>query len=204
MFKEILTEDQQRLLSLIKLFHQDFYLAGGTAIALQIGHRRSIDFDLFSDKPLKTIKITNTIKRDNHRIDATLEESREELTMIIDGIKMTFLEYPFDIRLSVNFDDIIMMPDLLTLAATKAYSLGRRSKWKDYIDLYFILRDYFPLKDISKKAKEIFGGGFNERLFREQLCYFEGIDFSEGIDYVRESIDDKVVREFLTTASTAM
>lgn len=204
MFKEILTEDQQRLLTLIKLFRQDFYLAGGTAIALQIGHRRSIDFDLFSGKPLKTIKIINIIKRDNHRIDATLEESREELTIIVDGIKMTFLEYPFDIRLSVSFDDIIMLPDLLSLAATKAYSLGRRSKWKDYIDLYFILRDYFPLKDISKKAKEIFGGGFNERLFREQLCYFEDIDFSEGIEFVREAVDDKVVREFLTSVSTAI
>ena len=204
MFKEILTADQQRLLSLIKLFRQDFYLAGGTAIALQIGHRRSIDFDFFSGKPLKTIKIINTIKRDNHRIDATLEESREELTIIVDGIKMTLLEYPFDVRLSVSFDDIIMMPGLLTLAATKAYSLGRRSKWKDYIDLYFILRDYFPLKDISKEAKEIFGGGFNERLFREQLCYFEDIDFSEGIEFVREVVDDKVVREFLITVSTAI
>ena len=91
--------------------------------------------------------------------------------MIIDGIKMTFLEYPFDIRLSVELDDIVMMPDLLTLAATKAYSLGRRSKWKDYVDLYFILRDYFPLQDVSKEAKKVFGGGFNERLFREQLCY---------------------------------
>ncbi|MEK6584339.1 MAG: nucleotidyl transferase AbiEii/AbiGii toxin family protein, partial [Nitrospirota bacterium] len=102
MFKDILTEEQQRLLTLVKLFRQDYYLAGGTAIALQIGHRRSIDFDLFSVKPLRTIKIINTISRDNHRIDATLEESREELTMIIDGIKMTFLEYPFDIRLSVE------------------------------------------------------------------------------------------------------
>ena len=94
MFKDILTEEQQRLLTLVKLFRQDYYLAGGTAIALQIGHRRSIDFDLFSVKPLRTIKIINTISRDNHRIDATLEESREELTMIIDGIKITFMEYP--------------------------------------------------------------------------------------------------------------
>ena len=204
MFKDILTEEQQRLLTLVKLFRQDFYLAGGTAIALQIGHRRSIDFDLFSGKPLRTTKIINTISRDNHRIDATLEESREELTMIIDGIKMTFMEYPFDIRLSVNLDDIMMMPDLITLAATKAYSLGRRSKWKDYVDLYFILRDYFTLQDVSAEAKKIFGGGFNERLFREQLCYFADIDYSEGIEFVRGAVDNKVVQEFLVAVSTAI
>ena len=204
MFKDILTGEQQRLLTLVKLFRQDFYLAGGTAIALQIGHRRSIDFDLFSGKPLRTTKIINTISRDKHRIDATLEESREELTMIIDGIKMTFMEYPFDIRLSVNLDDIMMMPDLITLAATKAYSLGRRSKWKDYVDLYFILRDYFTLQDVSAEAKKIFGGGFNERLFREQLCYFADIDYSEGIEFVRGAVDNKVVQEFLVAVSTAI
>ena len=201
--RQYLTGEQQRLLTLVKLFRQDFYLAGGTAIALQIGHRRSIDFDLFSGKPLRTTKIINTISRDKHRIDATLEESREELTMIIDGIKMTFMEYPFDIRLSVNLDDIMMMPDLITLAATKAYSLGRRSKWKDYVDLYFILRDYFTLQDVSAEAKKIFGGGFNERLFREQLCYFADIDYSEGIEFVRGAVDNKVVQEFLLAVSTA-
>ena len=204
MFKDILTEEQQRLLTLVKLFRQDFYLAGGTAIALQIGHRRSIDFDLFSGKPLKTTKIINTISHDNHRIDATIEESREELTMIIDGIKMTFLEYPFDIRPSVELDNVVMMPNLLTLAATKAYSLGRRSKWKDYVDLYFILKDHFPLKDVSKEAQKIFGGGFNERLFREQLCYFADIDYSEGIDFVKGAVGNKVVQEFLIAVSTVV
>lgn len=50
MFDNILTENQKKILPLIKIFSPDFYLVGGTAIALQIGHRRSIDFDLFSDK----------------------------------------------------------------------------------------------------------------------------------------------------------
>lgn len=202
MFKEVLTNDQLKLSPLIQQCANDFYLAGGTAIALQIGHRRSIDFDLFTDKPFDTMEIIRVIKRNKHRIDATLEETTDELTMIIDGVKITFLQYPFEIKASVNFDDIIMMPDLLTLSAMKAYSLGRRSKWKDYVDLYFILKEYFTLKEISGKAKEIFGGGFNERLFREQLCYFEGIDFSETIEYVKESTDEEAIKEFLTVVST--
>jgi len=202
MFKDVLTDNQLKLSPLIQQYAKDFYLAGGTAIALQIGHRRSIDFDLFTDKPFDAMKITRIIKRNKHRIDATLEETTDELTMIIDGVKITFLQYPFAIKASINFDDIIMMPDLLTLSAMKAYSLGRRSKWKDYVDLYFILKDYFTLKEISRKAKEIFGGGFNERLFREQLCYFEGIDFSETIEYVKESTDEKVIKEFLIVVST--
>lgn len=203
MFNGVLTDVQQRLFDLIKEFRQDFYLVGGTAIALQIGHRRSIDFDLFTYRPMNTIKIIGAIKRLHHKIDATLEETTEELTMIIDGAKITFLEYPFSITPSVDFEDIIKMPDLLTLAAMKSYSLGRRSKWKDYVDLYFILKDY-TLKEISEKASEIFRGGFNERLFREQLCYFEDIDSSEGIEYVGEVISDDVIKIFLTSTATAI
>lgn len=202
MFKEILTNGQIGLLNLIQKFTDDFYMVGGTAIALQIGHRRSIDFDLFSYKSLDTMEIIRTIRKGNHTIEATLEETSTELTMVIDGVKITFLEYPFKIEPVVNFDDIITMPDLLTLSAMKAYSLGRRSKWKDYIDLYFFLRDHFSIRDISRKAKEIFGGEFNERLFREQLCYFEDIDFSEDVEYIREAIGIETIKKFLVLVST--
>ncbi|GIW64180.1 MAG: hypothetical protein KatS3mg092_0113 [Patescibacteria group bacterium] len=61
MFKNILTEEQIKLLPLIKLFSKNFYLVGGTAIALQIGHRRSIDFDLFTEKSFNPLKIRRII-----------------------------------------------------------------------------------------------------------------------------------------------
>jgi hypothetical protein len=130
-------------------------------------------------------------------VDATLEVSPEELSLIVDGVKITFLEYPFDIKHEISFEDIITMPDLLTLSAMKAYSIGRRSKWRDYVDLYFILRDFFTIKDISAKAREIFGGNFNERLFREQLCYFEDIDLSETIHFVKTPVNDIIIKDFL-------
>jgi hypothetical protein len=196
-YKEILREGQLKLLSLISEFKGDFYLAGGTAIALQIGHRYSIDFDLFSHKAFDNLKIIRTIKKRGHTVNATLEASPEELSLIVDGVKITFLEYPFDIKHEISFDDIITMPDLLTLSAMKAYSIGRRSKWRDYVDLYFILRDFFTIKDISAKAREIFGGNFNERLFREQLCYFEDIDLSETIHFVKTPVNDIIIKDFL-------
>ncbi len=203
MFKEVLTESQKRIFPLIRGFRKDFYLAGGTAVALQIGHRRTIDFDLFSSRHLNTIKIIAAIRRGNYRI-ATLEETPEEMTMIIEEVKITFLEYPFNITPCVNLDAIISMPDLLSLGAMKAYSLGRRSKWKDYVDLYFIIKGYFSVREISEKAREIFSGGFNERLFREQLCYFKDIDFSEGMDYVKSAVRDGEIKEFLTTVAVEL
>jgi hypothetical protein len=202
MHKDILDNKQIRLLGLIQQFKGNFYLSGGTAIALQIGHRRSIDFDLFTEESLDIMKLVRVIKKAGHIVEATLEESPEELTIVVDSVKITFLEYPFRIEHPVDFDSIITMPDLLTLSSMKAYSLGKRSKWKDYVDLYFIVKDYFSIKDISRRAKELFGGGFNERLFREQLCYFEDIDFSETIDFASEPISDVRIKDFLKKACT--
>jgi hypothetical protein len=96
-------------------------------------------------------------------------------------------------------DKIIDMPDLLTLAAMKAYALGRRAKWKDYVDLYFIMRDKFGIKKICAAAKKIFGVNFNEKNFRVQLTYFKDLDYSEQVDYLPGfKVDDRVIKKALT------
>jgi len=61
--KEILTKKQIKLLPLLKSFSKDFGLVGGTAVALHIGHRRSIDFDLFTDKEFKNSSIRKIIQK---------------------------------------------------------------------------------------------------------------------------------------------
>jgi len=90
------------------------------------------------------------------------------------------------------------MPSLLTLAAMKAYALGRRAKWKDYVDLYFIMKDFHSLQEIIKQAKKIFGDEFNEKIFRTQLSYFEDINYSEKIIYKEGfEINDDVIKKRL-------
>jgi len=63
--KEILTQEQAKLLPVLKPFSKSFGLAGGTAVALHIGHRRSVDFDLFSNKKFSNSEIGKTIKEKN-------------------------------------------------------------------------------------------------------------------------------------------
>ena len=102
----------------------------------------------------------------------------------------------------IDCEGIIRIPALLDLAAMKTYALGGRAKWKDYVDLYFVLRDYHDLRKISSKAAEIFGDSFNAKLFREQLCYFADIDYSEKVEYVGEEVDDETIKIFLTDIAT--
>ncbi len=197
MFKGILTGKQIELLGLLRAFNEHFYMAGGTALALQIGHRRSVDFDLFSEMPVDTLYITRKIRRAGYDIEATIESSTEELSIVVNQIKLTFLEYPFKIEHEVDFEGIISMPNVLTIAAMKAYTLGRRGKWKDYIDFYFIFKYHYNLIDVVRKARQIYRGEFNERLFREQLCYFDDIDYTEDVIYTGEAPGKEDVKEFL-------
>src|SRR3989344_1860363 len=167
MHKEILTEEQQELLPLVRKFSRTFGMVGGTAIALYIGHRRSIDFDLFALRDFDNGSIRKKIIK-SYSIERVVTDQAGHYTVIIRGVRLTFFNYPYRITFSKSFDDYIKMPSLLTLAAMKAHALGRRAKWKDYVDLYFILKDHYDIGDIAKKAHQLFGNEFNEKLLRTQ------------------------------------
>ena len=198
--KEILTKEQLELLPVVGCFLKDFGLVGGTAIALHIGHRESIDFDMFSFKSFGNLEIRNKVAKKT-KIDNVIVDKLGEFTFLINGVKMTFFHYPFAIKFTENFGYSVKLPDLLTLAAMKAYALGRRPKWKDYVDLYFILKDYFSTKEICDKSDRIFGKEFNERMFRNQLSYFDDINYKEEIVYKKgfetsENVIKKALIEF--------
>jgi len=181
--KEILSKEQAELLPLLKMANKSFGLVGGTAIALQIGHRRSIDFDLFSYKEFKNNNIKKQVER-IAKIAKTIVSKSGEYTFFCNKVKVTFFNFPYELEYKKKFDNIIKIPDLLTLAAMKAFALGQRAKWKDYADLYFIMKDYFTFEEISKKGKECFGSEFNEKLFRIQLSYFNDINYTEPIEFL--------------------
>ena len=202
MFKNVLTANQLKLLPLVKEFSRDYYLVGGTAIALHLGHRRSIDFDLFTSGRLKKQSIKRTIDLHQYPVSDVLFEDSEQLHLVVHDVKLTFFSYPYQIDAPVDFDRIIHMPDLLTLAAMKAYALGGRAKWKDYVDLYILLRDHVSLAQISEKSKALFGAYYNEKLFREQLCYFQDVDYSEKVDFVVQAVSDEEIKKFLTDIAT--
>lgn len=202
MHNEILTKEQNKLLPLVAEFSKNFYLVGGTAIALHLGHRRSIDFNLFSKKKFGNQSLLNKILSFDAP-DKIIVNRLDELTLVIKSVKLTFFHYPYEIACPARFGYKIKMPDLLTLAAMKAFALGQRAKWKDYVDLYFIIKDYFSISQIAQKGKKIFDG-FNEKLFRSQLAYFEGINYDEPVEYLPGfEIGNEKIKQELTEFSLA-
>lgn len=197
---EILNDKQKKILPNLRGFKKDFSLAGGTAIALQLGHRHSIDFDFFSNKPFGNLSLYNKLNK-VLKIDHVLIDQKDEYTFISAGVKLTFLYYPFPVDFLL-IQDNFKTTDIITLGALKAYALGRRAKWKDYVDLYFIYKSGVEIKDIAKKAILIFGSVFNEKNFYLQLAYFSDIDYSEQVDYLPGcEISDSVIKQNLKKIS---
>jgi hypothetical protein len=178
-------------------------LVGGTAIALYLGHRRSIDFDLFIDKSFKIERIRKLLLTRGYKVEKTLFVDEDQLDLIIGNVKVTFFFYPYKVEPSYDFNKIISLPSLLDLASMKSFTLGRRAKWKDYVDLYFILKDHLSCKQVIENAAILFGEMFNAKIFREQISYFEDIDYSEKIDFLPGfEVDHDTIKEFLVTQAT--
>ena len=201
MHLEILSKEQNDLLSLVSKFKREYYLVGGTAIALHIGHRESIDFDLFKLADLRKNDIYKKVVASKFGFKFGYE-NYEQLNLIIHHVKFTFFSFPHKVPVNSEIKGVIKMPDLLTLAAMKAFALGRRAKWKDYLDLYFILKFHFSFTAVAQKANEIFGEMFSEKLFKMQLGYFKGINYDEEVTYlIPNPPTEAEIQEFLTEIS---
>lgn len=203
MHTEILTSSQKELLIWISQFQREFYLVGGTAIALYLGHRQSVDFDMFKQGTINHKRNLERLTQSGFKYQIT-RRVPEQMNCLLNGVKLTFFQYPFDILATKQPDVPFRLPTLLDLAAMKAYALGRRSKWKDYVDLYFLLTKYFTLKQVCERATTIFGELFSEKMFRAQLSYFDDVDYTEQVDYIISNppTDDEI-KNHLTELSVA-
>lgn len=198
MYSEALNKQSQKIFLRLNHF-KDFYLAGGTALALQLGHRISVDFDFFSEKPIDKNLLLNVKKVFSDAEIIPSVNNSDELTVFADGIKITFIFYPFPVIGECLQYQGVNLFNIKEIAATKAYTIGRRGSFKDYVDLYFVISgNYAFLNEIMELANKKYGSDFNSRLFLEQLIYLKDIEDTE-ILFLKKSIGkDDVERFFIS------
>lgn len=198
MHPEALSEKNQETFIRLKSF-PEFYLAGGTALALQIGHRKSIDFDLFSSGEISKDLFTQVKRSFADKIVDLSVNNQDELTVFIDNTKITFLKYPFTILLDLIDHEGVKLLNVKEIAATKAYAIGRRGSFKDYVDLYFvILEGHSSLSEIVEMAEKKYSNEFKARLFLEQLIYLEDIE-EEDIIFLKKKVGKDEIKNLLET-----
>jgi hypothetical protein len=197
MAADVLTPRARELFPKLARFRTDFYLAGGTALALQINHRVSIDFDLFSDEPIarQLLRVVESVFAGSDR--EVMVNNTDELSMNIDSVRFTFLHYPFPLCLPLRDEEPIPLLPVKEILATKAYTIGRRSEFKDYVDLYAGLKGgHATLREVVRKK---YGDAFNDRLFLEQLVHLE--DAPEApLEFLGEPIGRPEMERFFNEA----
>ncbi|MBI4094419.1 MAG: nucleotidyl transferase AbiEii/AbiGii toxin family protein [Candidatus Liptonbacteria bacterium] len=191
-----------RAAALLPRFAQlkNFYLVGGSALALQIGHRISVDFDFFRFEALPPGLFGN-VKRifPDSRIAVTYR-APEQLNVLIDDIKTTFFHFPYRIIEPFVPYKGINLANVREIAAMKAFSIGKRLAYKDYIDWYFLLQEKrVALAEVIALAKKKFGDEFSDRLFLGQLVSLRDIP-SQKIDFLRAPVARGAVTLFLAKA----
>jgi len=187
MHYEVLEEKTRKIFEKFSFLKENFYLAGGTALALQIGHRKSIDLDFFSDEPIKKT-LLKTIESKIKTADSVVVNNKKELTFYIESIKVTFLHYPFSHKHFSVKNNIFPLASISEIASMKAYALGRRAA---------LSLGMTTLMSIIADATEIYQDAFNDRLFCEQLLSTEDSD-DESIIWIAKEVSKAEMKIFFS------
>ncbi len=149
-----------------------FYLAGGTAIALHLGHRHSYDLDFFSPAPFD--------KGDPRRFLGSLGqltvEQEDEGTFLgtFNDIRISFFIYPYRLLVSPVLFGAVRIAALEDLMVMKLDAIATRGKKRDFIDLYFMCRDSLPLREMLPLVEQKYEGvKYNFTHLLKSLVYFE-------------------------------
>ncbi len=195
MHLEALKSKQKEIFKKLPAF-SDFYLVGGTALALQIGHRVSVDFDLFRKKELDKNFIAQIYKVfKNDRLQFSLRHP-EQINLEVNSVRFNFVKYPYPPLWKLKIIQGVKMASTKEIAVMKALTLGKRATIKDYVDLYFILKQkIITLEQIIKGGQKKYKQEFNDCLFLEELTYLEDVGQAK-IEFLKEAPNRQLMITF--------
>ena len=179
LYLDILSPAQREIWDKLEpISEMGFMLYGGTALALQLNHRRSMDFDFFSSKPLDSDLILNTLPNaDTVAIEKSEPRTLELIT--VSGVHLSFFgdlsirHLGKPVTAQNNHLKIASLDDLM---AAKLKVLFQRIACKDYQDLAALIRHGVSLSKGLADAAAIYGNAFQPIVALKALTYFEGGD----------------------------
>ena len=126
------------------------YLAGGTALALQLGHRTSLDFDFYSEHDFEPLRQIEKLDLPPGKIKLTTQ-TRGTLLGLAGGVQISAFYYPYQLLKPPQDTPFLALASLQDIAAMKVLAIAQRGKRRDFVDLYFLCRE-FSLSEILKFA----------------------------------------------------
>jgi len=174
---DVLPTPQRRLWGELVAIPSAFVLYGGTALALQLGHRQSLDFDFFGERPFDPMELVSAVEFLADAVITQVEPNTLSCSVDRGGaVKLSFFGVPRMPRLLpplIARDNNLRVASLLDIAGTKAAVVQVRAEAKDYLDIDALLKD--PRIDLATAlaaAKAIRGEQFNPQSTLKALSYF--------------------------------
>jgi len=196
----ILNWNQKRILKKVKFLEKyGFYLAGGTALALQLGHRTSKDLDFYTLKHFKGIKMIQEFRKIFGKEIVRAGELPNTVYLKIKATDLSFFRYPYKLIqpfVSYLTIDLASVPDI---AAMKIEAIIGRGTKRDFVDIYYLIKKY-GIKQVLRFTEEKYPEAFNEPNCLNGLLYFKDADsFQKDRKriYLYDNIEWKNIKKYI-------
>ena len=157
-------------------------LAGGTALALHLGHRLSIDLDFFTSLEFDSENLIKKLKKSELKLEM-ISESPGTFLATLNNIKCSLFLYPYPFLDNIKTYQKIKISGILDIAAMKLIAIHQRGTKRDFVDLYFILKSV-PFHQIASYAVRRFGKErINPFQIGKSLVYFSDADSDPDPNY---------------------
>jgi predicted nucleotidyltransferase component of viral defense system len=171
---------QPELLELLKKIMSSsifngFNLVGGTSLALQIGHRFSVDIDMFGLGEIDEFEFVDELSNFGKVI--VIKKSKNVLILSVNGIKVDFVNYKYPLLEEIAIIENIRLVSDKDIAAMKLNAIAGRGSRKDFIDLHYLLQKY-SLKEMISFYNTKYEDG-SEFMVLKSLTYFEDAEYEE-------------------------
>lgn len=174
-----------------------FNLVGGTALSLQIGHRKSIDLDLFTQTDFVADDILQHLLNKDYSPQVR-HVQKQTLIVEIEGIKVDFIRFRYPFAQDILLWEDIRLADIRDIACMKIDAIMGRGKKKDFCDLYFLLQR-FSLKDMMTWYANMFQHSTLFHVFKS-LTWFEDANLEGELDVFDETYDWEKAKETIVKA----
>ena len=190
----IFPDEQKKLFDILvqQEWIRGFYLAGGTALALHIGHRQSIDFDFFTQEVFRTRSLIEYLRPFGDF--ELLSEAENTLYGIINDVRISFFTYNYPIIRKMHRYHQLAILDMLDIALMKLEAISGRGSKKDFIDLYFLLQ-HFSFETLFAEYEVKYGIGVsNHYHLLKSLVYFDDAE-AQPMPLMLHTMDWNTIKE---------
>jgi hypothetical protein len=198
---ECLQPDAAHLLPVVASALQPYspVLAGGTALALHVGHRVSVDFDFFTGNEFDPAAVVLATQATSVEV-RVLKLEPETAVMIVDRVKVSLFQYPYPFAEPTERFSGATVAGMVDIAGMKLIAIMQRGARRDFVDLYAVLKTT-PFRVIAHNAIQRFGPTLIEPvIIGKALAWFADADAQPDLAYLGKPVQWSVIKRFFRSS----